>query len=185
MTLLCELAQKYGTDKFPWYTPFYHLLLDRRREYVHSVLEIGIGTPEAMKHVPDYKPGASLRMWEEYFPHAMIFGVDKESGLMATTDRTRVSRCDQSNPEDLRRAAAWVQCVGPGKPNLIVDDGSHDPHHQISTFNALFPLLAEGGLYIIEDVNGPLFLDAPCPTQTVECHAPGSPYIGRLIMAVK
>ena len=177
MTPLCELAQKYGTDKFPWYTPFYHLLLARRRRDVRRVLEIGIGTPEAMKHVPGYKPGASLRMWRDYFRNAVIVGVDKDPSAMFSADRILTLEADQSND---------LADVVPGHDfDLIVDDGSHDPHHQIATFNALFPRLAPGGIYIIEDVNGPLFLDAPCPTQTVECHASGSPYIGRLIMAVK
>jgi len=35
---------------------------------------------------------------------------------------------------------------------LINDDGSHIPQHQLLTFNILFPLLEDGGVYIIEDI---------------------------------
>jgi len=51
MTELCQLATKYGTDKAGWYTPVYDLLLSGRRQQVKNVLEIGIGTVEAMSHV--------------------------------------------------------------------------------------------------------------------------------------
>jgi hypothetical protein len=35
---------------------------------------------------------------------------------------------------------------------FINDDGSHIPEHQLLTFNELFPLLCEGCIYIIEDI---------------------------------
>jgi hypothetical protein len=35
---------------------------------------------------------------------------------------------------------------------LIIDDGSHIPEHQLSTFNTLFDILLPGGTYIIEDI---------------------------------
>ena len=34
------------------------------------MLEIGIGNVACMNHVKDYKPGASLRMWRDYFLEA-------------------------------------------------------------------------------------------------------------------
>jgi cephalosporin hydroxylase len=36
---------------------------------------------------------------------------------------------------------------------LIVDDGSHRSEHVIASFEVLFPLLARGGLYVIEDAH--------------------------------
>lgn len=143
MTELCLLATKYGTDKAGWYTPVYDLLLSGRRQQVKKVLEIGIGTVEAMKHVPGYQPGASLRMWREYFPHAEVFGADIVPG-----DMTDTFWLDQGNPAQL---AMLANKLGPF--DLVIDDGSHDPHHQVLGALTLLPYLTEDGLYIIEDVN--------------------------------
>ena len=143
MTELCQLATKYGTDKAELYTPVYDLLLSGRRQQVQTVLEIGIGTVEAMKHVPGYQPGASLRMWREYFPNALVWGAD-----IFPSDDVGALQLDQGN------AAQLVQ-VGEkyGPFDLIIDDGSHDPHHQVLGLQTLSPYLTEDGLYIIEDVN--------------------------------
>src|SRR6266481_3140055 len=101
MSKLCDLARKYGTDKADYYTKFYSLLLEHKRETARAVLEIGIGTPGAMSHVPNYKPGASLRMWQEYFPDAHIYGADKDrEALLHVTyhsgNRFELFLCDQS-----------------------------------------------------------------------------------------
>lgn len=142
-TELCRLATKYGTDKAELFTPVYDLLLRDHRQGVRKVLEIGVGTAEAMKHVRDYKPGASLRMWQEYFPSALVYGAD-----VVPIDLPGVIQLDQGN-------AAQLQAVGRkfGRFDLIVDDGSHQPHHQILGAQTLVPFLVKGGLYIIEDVN--------------------------------
>jgi len=40
-----------------------------------------------------------------------------------------------------------------GECDIIIDDGSHVPEHQINTFNFLFDkMLKNGGIYIIEDI---------------------------------
>src|SRR5262249_42029369 len=39
-----------------------------------------------------------------------------------------------------------------GPFDIIIDDGSHIPQHVIASFQALFPLLADDGIYVIEDV---------------------------------
>lgn len=149
MTELCRLAQKYGTDKVH-YTPFYSLLLESRRLSTQRVLEIGIGSPEAMKHVAGYKPGASLRMWEEYFPHAEIYGMDIDPRVIFSEGRIQTYQAHQGVP---LQYASFVEHAGPF--NLIVDDGSHNVSDQYVTAATLLHRLAPGGLYIIEDVNGP------------------------------
>lgn len=146
MTELCRLAAKYGTDK-THYTSFYSLLLSGRRDSVKRVLEIGIGTPAAMKHVPGYEAGASLRMWREYFPNAAVCGFDKAL-CMKDDFRIIVCKADQSLPETYKQ---FVQECGPF--DLIVDDGSHLVEDQVTTVENLLPYLAPDGLYIIEDVN--------------------------------
>jgi len=37
-------------------------------------------------------------------------------------------------------------------PTIVIDDGSHVAHHMIASFQALFPALQPGGVYIFEDL---------------------------------
>jgi hypothetical protein len=170
MTDLCRLAEKYGTDKLGVYTPFYDLLLRDRRAQIFKVLEIGIGTPEAMKHVPNYQPGASLRMWRDYFPYAAIYGIDidKQSVNNALTERILTFQCDQSSEPELEALVPHLKLSynrsWQGKFNLIVDDGSHKPEDQLLTFRILSRLLDPHGLYIIEDMTlSPVPMQIGCP----------------------
>jgi hypothetical protein len=171
LTPLCELALKYGTDKYPWYTPFYDSLLRDRRDSVRRVLEIGIGTIEAMSHVPDYKPGASLRMWRDYFPNAEIQGIDVDERVLFSEDRITtglsVAIEDNTSPFD-----------------LIVDDASHLERHQIHSVNSFIPFVQPDGFYIIEDVNDPKALSPylPAPHFSVSCIAPDSRLVGQCIV---
>jgi hypothetical protein len=170
MTPLCELALKYGTDKYPWYTPFYDSLLRDRRDSVRRVLEIGIGTPEAMSHVPNYKPGASLRMWRDYFPEASIIGVDIDDRVMFREDRI----------------TTHFRGYAPASLDfdLIIDDGSHQAEDQIRDAKDLISRVMRGGYYIIEDVNDPKALSPylPAPHFSVSCIAPDSRLVGQCIV---
>ncbi len=145
MTPLCELASKWNTDKTPLcrkgrghsYTPYYYDLF--RRLNVCKVLEIGI------------ESGASLRLWEEYFSKAEIFGLDIRKDFLINEGRIRSFWCDQGDLESIRVAAALI-----GKNfDLIIDDGSHNAQHQVASAKILVPLLAPSGIYVIEDVSEP------------------------------
>jgi hypothetical protein len=143
-TPLCALAEKHGTDKRPeplghGYTHYYHSLFAGWEESVHKVMEIGIDV------------GASLRMWEEYFPNAMIFGLDCDRTKLFSSPRIECFLCDQSDRVSLRDAAFRV---GDGF-DFILDDGSHQPRHQIESAREFVPLLSPSGIYVIEDVLEP------------------------------
>lgn len=175
---LCHLAQKYGTDKYPAYTEFYETLLSPRRLRIHNVLEIGVGTVEAMKHVPGYRPGASLRMWRDYFPDANIVGIDKDSRVLFSEERIRTFGCDQARISDLDTIVDLPAF------DLIIDDGSHNVEHQLETAKFFVPKMYWGGLYIIEDVNesDALVASLPFTTQEVRRHPLGSKDAGSLIL---
>lgn len=150
MTALCDLAAKYGTDK-SWphrYTPVYFDRLHSRVQDVKRVLEIGICTT---RDIPNGRTGASLFMWEEFFPHASIFGVDIDPASMVNTGRITSALGDQSDPH------RWGQIFKEfgGQPfDVIVDDGSHDPVYQTAAAVILLGagMLAPGGHYFIEDI---------------------------------
>jgi 8-demethyl-8-alpha-L-rhamnosyltetracenomycin-C 2'-O-methyltransferase len=89
--------------------------------------------------------GCSLIAWRCYFPFARIVGCD-------IVDRERsggglhIHIADQSSAADLARINSEE-----GPFDIVIDDGSHINRHQIFSFEQLFPLLAPGGIYVIED----------------------------------
>ncbi len=146
MSLLDDLATKYGTDKGTWgYLPHYTTALETKRLTARAVLEIGIC---GHRDIPNNVTGASLWMWHDYFPNAQIVGVDIDSQWMVNTDRIHSFVGDQGNPQSLRTIAATQPCLY----DLIVDDAVHEPAIQLTALNALLPFLAPDGVYAIEDV---------------------------------
>jgi len=102
---------------------------------VTSLLEIGV-----------YE-GHSLAMWQEYLPNATVIGFDIDiSPVKFEVDARQV---DATNCEQVRRAVDDMTF------DVIIDDGSHRVYDQIASFALLFEKLAEGGIYAIEDVQGP------------------------------
>ena len=140
-TPLCALAEKYSTDKRPeplghGYTHYYYSLFAGREAEVHKVVEIGIDT------------GASLRMWREHFPHASIIGLDSDRTKLITEDRITSHFCDQSDPASLLDASFRTG----DHIDFMIDDGSHQAPDQVESAKEFVPLLAPGGIYVIEDV---------------------------------
>lgn len=157
MTELCELALRWGSDKAIFYTPYYHEILNSRRQEVKRVLEFGIGYPETMMStlarigVKDYTTGASLFMWREYFSNAEIFALDNNRDIFINESRIHSFYCDQAIESTFAEAIANVG----SDFDLIVEDGSHIREHQLRTARLLMPLLKPDGIYIMEDVGPP------------------------------
>lgn len=139
--MLDALAAKYGTDKRAGihnYTAVYERHFAPIRERAAKVVEIGV------------LGGASVRMWEEYFPAAQIIGLDiKVVTKRWATSRISIHIADQGKPEDLRRVIAETG----GDFDIVIDDGSHLHEHQRISFETLFPAVRSGGLYAIEDLH--------------------------------
>jgi hypothetical protein len=92
--------------------------------------------------------GASLKVWEEYFPNAIIYGIDiNPECKQYENNRTKILIGDQNDDEFLDRLAKEIP-----KIDILLDDGSHITKHQIKTFNYLYKNITENGLYIIEDL---------------------------------
>ncbi|MDA8092644.1 MAG: class I SAM-dependent methyltransferase [Betaproteobacteria bacterium] len=140
---LIALAKLHGTDKWNthWYAQHYarHFLPLRTQRV--NLLEIGVGgynDPRA--------GGMSLRMWKDYFKRGHIHGLDVYDKSPLEEARIRIFRGSQNDPDCLRRVAREI-----GRLDIVIDDGSHINEHVITSFDTLFPLLAEGGIYVIED----------------------------------
>jgi len=123
-----------------------------------------------MAHMENYEPGASLRMWRDYFPNAEIHGLDIDKSVVEGMREARICtwRCDQSSEMQLRTIIPHL--VLSGKFDLIVDDGSHKPEDQLLTFQMLGSLLDRRGLYIIEDVDLFAFFSGELPEHTCCLH---------------
>jgi hypothetical protein len=152
MTELSELALKHGTDKWNhhWYTDHYHKHLQHFRPSPIKFLEIGVGGYE----YPD-RGGQSLRMWSEYFPEASIFGIDfYPKNQIPAIDRTTILQGSQSDIPFLNNVFNQM-----GGIHVVVDDGSHKCLDIITSFEHLFPLLDDNGIYIIEDTESSYWPD--------------------------
>ena len=156
---LCELAKKYCVDKCPafmrhTYTPEYHKLLNTKRNEIQLVCEIGIGNVPLMAPVTssNYKPGASLRMWRDYFPRAQIVGCDILESVLFTEERITTFQTDQSSVESLNRLSNNIRKLNP-YADIILDDGSHKEEHMVTSFKTLWSLVKPNGFYIIEDIH--------------------------------
>lgn len=141
------LGEKYKTDKSfrDQYHCYYGVtFLDIYEKYFApikdeklNVLEIGV------------KEGASLRTWEEYFPNALVYGLDLDPECAkVATDRIKITIGNQRDTVILREL-----CEVSGGFDIIIDDGSHAVQHIIESFNFLFNYLRPEGLYVIEDLH--------------------------------
>lgn len=141
---LRRLMRWAGTDKDRpdghSYGPVYAEALRPYRWRAIRLLEIGIGG------TPEEAGGRSLLAWLAYFPRAHVVACDLQDRSALAGGRLVIRQLNQGDPGDLGRLAA------DGPFDVIIDDGSHLSAHQLLTFRALFDGLAEGGLYVIEDV---------------------------------
>jgi hypothetical protein len=148
---LTSIFQESGTDKL-WRHGYHHYYETKLAPYRDinglRILEIGA------------EKGKSLNAWFQYFAQpAAIQGVAykanvteaKESACKIVKDRCdllKIYSLDQSN-----RTALKDMCQeNPDGWDIIIDDGSHLPVHQLISFSELFPKIRPGGLYVIEDI---------------------------------
>lgn len=153
---LAALFNKYGSDKDRnGYSHLYSILFDHLKDKEMNVLEVGIGTmipdtASSMKgYMPDtYRPGASLRAWNDYFVNSKIYGADIQPDTQFEENNIKTFLCDSTNKisVDLVIGSEGMEF------DIIVDDGWHWDEAQMSTLKNMFPYLKEGGLYVIEDI---------------------------------
>ncbi len=86
-------------------------------------------------------------MWAEYFPLGQITGIDIAEKRPTLDGRVKFLQGSQEDPVFPKSG-----CDARGPFDVIIDDGSHVPKHVVASFHVLFPLPAEGGLYVIEDI---------------------------------
>ena len=102
--------------------------------------------------------GSSLSLWQRLFPfHEMIVGIGYDVNLNSDLGFKRVISeklmIYSGSQVDMSFLEKFKADFSDKKFDVIVDDGSHVPWHQIFTLEYMFDtLLMDGGLYIIEDI---------------------------------
>jgi hypothetical protein len=132
--------QNTGTIVHKWhhYIPIYERYFGPFRGNPVRMLEIGVSK------------GGSLDMWRKYLgPDAIIFGIDidpncaRYDGMCA---QVRIG--SQADPKFLASVIAEM-----GGVDIVLDDGSHRNPHINASLDVLFPLLSDGGIYLVEDTH--------------------------------
>lgn len=132
MNTFQEVGLRHGTDKAVThlYMDNYEKHLGSWRDKEFTLLELGVST------------GSSMRMWRELFPEAKVYGVDNNPDCAG--DGVFIG--SQKDFDFMNNVLNAI-----GVPDVIIDDCSHVGDLTIETFKMLFPLMANRGLYFVED----------------------------------
>ncbi len=138
--LLKIFAENAGPVVHKWhhYIPLYDRYFSRFRGRPVRFLEIGVAH------------GGSLQLWRNYFgPEAVIYGIDiNEACAKFNGQSGQVRIGSQADPKFLQSVVAEMDGI-----DVVLDDGSHQMDHIRASLKSLFPLLADGGTYMIEDLH--------------------------------
>ena len=124
------------------YFEVYERLFAGYRNTNATLLEIGV------------QGGGSLEMWRDYLGDtARIYGIDNDPSAKRNEDlATRVFIGDQADRNFLREVRRQI-----GIADIIIDDGGHLASQQINSFEELYSMLKETGIYVIEDTHTALW----------------------------
>jgi len=141
-----ESAQGIAVFKTP---AMAHRYLELAAEREHAtVVEIGI-----------FQGGGTAFLFQAFQPQALVaFEIEEvhapalERFVDAHALRDRVHLFYRTHQADTQRVLQLLEsAVGASPLDVVVDDASHSYIPSRATFGALFPLLREGGVYVLED----------------------------------
>ncbi|MEO7547854.1 MAG: class I SAM-dependent methyltransferase [Ramlibacter sp.] len=128
------------SDKWSSYLEVYDRVLGMYRSTPVRLLEIGI------------QNGGSLEIWAKYFETAQtLIGCDinPDCAKLAYADPCiHVLVGDAGTSEILQRVTALSPLL-----DIVIDDGSHQSRDMVRNFSLYFPQLADGGVFIAEDMH--------------------------------
>lgn len=145
LKIMCEFdTTKVRDPECMHYATHYEKFFKPLRDRPIRLLEIGV------------KEGQSLKFWKKYFHHDQteIFGIEINPEPLKDfwQENTKIYFGDQSDTSFLENVSREIGVV-----DIIIDDGSHQIDHQITSFEYLFKrILSSTGLYVIEDL-GPSY----------------------------
>ena len=132
-----KIVETYESDKVFWhgFIDFYEQWFKDRDFPV--IAEFGI-----------FK-GDSIRWLLQRFPNSKIYGADILSyqPFWPVDERFKFTQLDQNDQEQIK------QFLSLDKFDLIIEDGSHIPKHQVSCLIEGMRVLNPNGIYILEDIH--------------------------------
>jgi cephalosporin hydroxylase len=140
MESLDVIFNKYDTDKnsyFHNYTRQYDVLLKDFRDKPTKYLEIGVFN------------GGSIKSFKETFKNSKcILGLDIDNRCKNYQDINNNIFVEIGDATD----ANFIKLITEkyGSFDIILDDGSHSNKDVIKSFELLFPLFNDNGIYIVE-----------------------------------
>jgi hypothetical protein len=141
MESLTQIFDKYESDKNSRYHNYcrqYDDILKKYRSSNIGFLELGV-----------FK-GESLKIWREVFPNAShIVGVDIDPECKQYEDIDNNIFVEIGDATDISFLNYLIRKYN--YFNLIIDDASHTNRDVILSFEKLFPIVEDNGLYIVED----------------------------------
>lgn len=161
---LTQLADLLGSDKGTrlsghLYTRIYDKFFKRLRHSPISLLEIGLmrtdidarrwGNAAEGNSLASSFGAPSLEMWRTYFPNATLYGFDIDDFSNVKIDGCTILRGDVGSRDSLRELIRTIS----NPIDIVIDDASHASHHQQLSLGLLFPKVAPGGMYVIEDLH--------------------------------
>ncbi len=151
-----KVSPLFGSVGHAWpphgYTRFYDLIFRNMMNQTLVILECGIGSTSSAINSnmgPQGVPGASLRMWRDYFVRANVIGGDIDRDILFCDKRIHSFYLDQTNPESINHFLAEI---GDVNLDIIIDDGLHTFDAGLCLFEHMWHRLSIGGFYFIEDV---------------------------------
>jgi SAM-dependent methyltransferase len=152
---LTEAFTKHPSDKLSShsYVPLYEELFLPYQESAEAILELGIMN------------GASLRAWRDFFTYAHVYGIDNDPARLITENRITSIRCDTVERDHILEIRNALPDF-----DIIIDDASHVITEQIWAVAVFWPKLKPGGLFIVEDIRYPQYLELFGCFQNVTLH---------------
>jgi len=146
---LQELVDDTYTDKNTThsYIPLYQKLLESKKETALNVLEIGIGDF-------GWKNGGSIKLWNEFFTNANVYGLDVRplhnflDGLTTNNKIILYTSTDAYNTEFVTETFLNKNI----KFDFMLDDGPHSLETMLIFIELYSKLMTDDGILIIEDV---------------------------------
>jgi hypothetical protein len=131
-----DIFSKYNTDKtdHDFYCPVYEELFFSLRDKVKLLFEIGVGH------------GGSIRGFRDYFPNAQVVGFEIRPDRRHFGSERAIVELGNATDETFVRGMIAKH----GRPDIVIDDGSHMSKDMKASFGLLFPTTRL--CYVIEDL---------------------------------
>lgn len=128
-------------NKWMHYFEAYERFFSQYRGRDLTILEIGV-----------FK-GGSLQMWRDYFKNSCnkvtVYGIDINPECKCLEDEDiKIFIGSQEDRDFLRKVKKEIE-----KVDILIDDGGHTMNQQIISFEELFDLVSDSGMYLCEDLH--------------------------------